>query len=285
MKRVVVTGASGQLGKCLQDAAEAYPNWEFTFLGREALDISQPQSIEKLFRNHSFDYCINAAAYTHVDHAEKEQEEAYLGNAKAPRLLAEACQQNEVVLFHISTDYVFDGTKGIPYQETDPVGPINVYGASKLKGEEHIQDQCPKHFIVRTSWLYSQYGHNFFKSILRLAKERDELTITTEQTGVPTNANDLAEALLQMIAQPSERYGIYHFSNVGPTTWYEFAKAIVKHAGLSDQTKVKEIDKYPTFAQRPNYSVMDVSKIKNEFNCKEIHWEASLKGLINSIEL
>jgi len=285
MKKILVTGGFGQLGRCLFDASKEYQNWEFTFLDKDQLDITQREEIIQYFNNNSFDYCINAAAYTNVDNAEKEQDDAYLVNANAAKLLAEACHDQGAILIHISTDYVFDGSKDSPYQEIDALSPINVYGASKLKGEEYVQAHNPKHFIVRTSWLYSQYGHNFFKSILRFANERDELTITTEQTGVPTNANDLAKALLKMIAQPSEAYGIYHFSNVGPTTWFQFAKSIVSFAGLSEKTKVKEIDKYPTFAERPMYSVMDIHKIKNEFNIEEIHWEESLKGLMNSIEL
>jgi len=280
MKKILVTGSNGQLGSCLQDAATNYLDWEFLFLDRTSLDISNYKQLEALFQTTPFDYCINAAAYTNVDGAENDKENAFLGNATAVQWLAEACKKHSVTLLHISTDYVFDGSKRSPYEEEDIVNPINVYGASKLEGEKAIIETLPQHYIVRTSWLYSQYGHNFMKSIARFASEKEVLTITTEQTGCPTNANDLAEALLMMIANDKKTYGIYHFSNAGVTTWFGFAKAIVEALGVSEKVSVKPIDKYPTFAERPVYSVLNNNKINERFGVKPIDWKESLNTLM-----
>lgn len=280
MKKILVTGANGQLGRCLQGAASNYLKWQFTFLDRKGLDITDKAQIEGVFQSMHFDYCINAAAYTQVDGAEKDQENAFLGNAQAVQWLAAACKEHSVTLLHVSTDYVFDGTKQQPYNEADAVNPINVYGASKLKGEQYIQEALAEYYIVRTSWLYSQYGHNFMKSIVRFASERERLTITTEQTGCPTNANDLAVALLRMIDVDAKQYGIYHFSNAGVATWFDFAKAIVEALGLSEKVTVEPIDKYPTFAERPVYSVLNNDKIKICFGIEPIHWNESLNALM-----
>jgi len=283
MKKVLITGAKGQLGCCLKAASKNYPDIDFSFVDKEILDITTPKAVSTFFEEHTFDFCINAAAYTQVDKAESDEEQAFLVNAEGVKNLSIACKKHKVTLLHISTDYVFDGKKETPYLETDKTNPINIYGASKLKGEEYIKEICDKYYIIRTSWLYSQYGHNFLKSILKFSKEKDTLTITTEQTGSPTNANDLADVLLKLIHLDMKDYGIYHFSNDGEATWYDFAKAIIEFSGLSNKVSVVETDYYPTFAKRPIYSILETSKIKNALRVKILPWKESLKKLINNL--
>ncbi|MCB0458341.1 MAG: sugar nucleotide-binding protein, partial [Flavobacteriaceae bacterium] len=181
------------------------------------------------------------------------------------------------------TDYVFDGNKRTPYVETDKTNPINVYGASKLKGENYIQEICEKYFIIRTSWLYSHFGHNFFTSILKLIKEKDTLTITTEQTGSPTNANDLATGLLAIITSETSNYGVYHFSNEGSATWFDFAKEIVSYSKDLKLVKIVKTDNYPTFAKRPKYSVLSTEKFQKAFHYSIAEWRKSLRNSINNI--
>jgi dTDP-4-dehydrorhamnose reductase len=283
MKKILVTGANGQLGKCLQDASVNYKTVHFDFVPRSALDITNSDSLKNYFAKNKPDYCINAAAYTHVDNAEKEPEKAFLINAEAVKDLAKTCKEHHTTLLHISTDYVFDGTKNTPYKEEDSVKPINVYGASKLKGEKYIQEIAENYFIIRTSWLYSQYGHNFFKTIIKNLEAGKNLTITTEQVGVPTNANDLAEILLKIVQKDSLDFGIYHFSNKGEATWYDFAKAIAAESQINAHGNIASINHYPTFAKRPSYSVLDTSKIIKTFEIAILHWKQSLQNLLTSM--
>ncbi|MCG2417521.1 dTDP-4-dehydrorhamnose reductase [Aequorivita sp. F47161] len=280
MKKILVTGANGQLGKCIKDAAAEFSDFEFVFVSREELDIENADFLRKYFIKNNFTHCINTAAYTNVEQAESEEEKAFAINAEAVKNLASACKANDVVLLHVSTDYVFDGKRKSPYSETDLTNPINVYGASKLKGENYIQEICEKFFILRTSWLYSQYGHNFLKTILKFAEAGKPLTITTEQTGAPTNANDLAEALLQIIAQDSTKYGVYHYSNSGQTTWFGFAQAILQHTGKLKDTNLAKTNQYRTFAARPEYSVLDNAKAQNKLKLKHIDWQESLQSVL-----
>jgi dTDP-4-dehydrorhamnose reductase len=280
MKKILVTGANGQLGKCIKDAAADFPDFEFVFVSKEELDIGKVALVADFFRKNNFTHCINTAAYTNVEQAESEKEKAFAINAEAVKNLASTCKENGVVLLHVSTDYVFDGKKKSPYSETDLTNPINVYGASKLKGENYIQDICEKFFIFRTSWLYSQYGHNFLKTILKFAEAGKPLTITTEQTGAPTNANDLAEALLQIIAQDSTEYGVYNYSNSGQTTWFGFAEAILVHTGKLKDTNLGKTNHYRTFAARPEYSVLDNTKAQNKLKLKYIDWKESLQSVL-----
>lgn len=280
MTKILVTGANGQLGKCIADKAVGFPEAEFVFVSKEKLDITDSTALAQVFAENNFTHCINTAAYTNVEKAESEAEQAFAINAEGVKNLAELCKENDVILIHISTDYVFDGKKKSPYLETDKTNPMNVYGASKLKGEEYIQEIWEKHFILRTSWLYSQYGHNFYKSILRMAAEGKAMTITTEQTGTPTNANDLALALVQIIKGHSTAYGLYHFSNSGETTWYGFAKAILEYSGKLETVKLVKTNHYTTFAARPEYSVLDYTKASNSLNVKPIDWHISLKSFI-----
>ena len=195
---------------------------------------------------------------------------------------AQIAKDNNIKLIHISTDYVFDGMAKTPYQEQDPTNPLNVYGASKLKGEQHIGNTWNKHFIIRTSWLYSQYGHNFLNSMLEFAKQKKALTITTQQKGTPTNANELAQVLVTIIKTGNARYGVYHFSNQGEATWYDFAKAIFKATGEIDTVNLAKTEHYATFAKRPAYSVLNCNKLKDTLGITYRNWEDSLKQIINS---
>ncbi len=278
MKKILVTGANGQLGRCIKDAAPQFPGLDILFVAKEDLDIGDEASLKIFFQKNTFHYCINTAAYTNVEKAESDPEKAFQINSEAVKKLAQKCKEYGTVLLHVSTDYVFDGKKITPYNEDDETNPINVYGASKRKGEQYIQENCDKYFIFRSSWLYSQYGHNFYKTILRNAKEGKPLTITTEQTGTPTNANDLAETLLVVINSGIEDYGIYHYSNGGETTWFGFAEAILKHSNLDQKTKLAKTNQYVTFAARPKYSVLDSSKFRNIFKMKPKGWEESLQN-------
>ncbi|MGB3345310.1 MAG: dTDP-4-dehydrorhamnose reductase [Aequorivita sp.] len=279
-KKILVTGANGQLGRCIQDAAADFPDLEFVFVSKEDLDIENTDLLKNFFTINSFDYCINTAAYTNVEKAESEKEKAFAINAEAVKKLAQICAEREVVLIHISTDYVFDGKKKSPYIETDPTNPINVYGASKLLGEQYIQEICKKHYIFRTSWLYSQYGHNFLKTILKYSQEGKPLTITTEQTGTPTNANDLAKMILQVIEQDKGDYGVYHYSNAGETTWYGFAEEILRQTGKLKEANLAKTNHYRTFAARPEYSVLNNTKTQNKLNLEYIDWGQSLKSAL-----
>ena len=281
MNKVLVTGANGQLGKCLKDAASLFKDCDFIFCSRQDLDLNNKEDLIAIFADNKFDYCINTAAYTNVEKAESERESAFNVNAKAVKNLAAICKTNNTILLHVSTDYVFDGKKESPYAEDDNTNPINVYGASKLKGEEYIIESGVKYFIFRTSWLYSQYGHNFLNTILNYGKEGKPLTITTEQKGTPTNANDLALALLNVIDSKSNEYGIYNYSNSGIATWFDFATAIFKENPQFDTTKLAKTDYYRTFAARPMYSVLDTNKYKKTFNKEVINWKESLSNLLN----
>ncbi len=285
MRKILVTGANGQLGLCIKDAAADFPDCEFIFVSKQELDLENKDLLIEFFSKNDFSHCINTAAYTNVEKAESEKEKAFAINAEAVKNLASTCEENDVVLLHISTDYVFDGRKQSPYLETDSTNPINVYGASKLKGEQYIQEICDRFFILRTSWLYSQYGHNFLKTILRYSQEGKPLTITTEQTGTPTNANDLAKALLKIIIQDSSNYGVYHFSNSGATTWYGFAKEILRQTGKLKEANLAKTNQYRTFAARPEYSVLSNLKVKDSLSISAVSWEKSLKTIINNLSV
>ena len=282
MINLLVTGSSGQLGQCLKQLLLSATDISCYFAAREDLDITNSDELQRFFSDHNFDYCINTAAYTNVEKAESEQKEAFLINAEGAYSIAKACKKHNVVLLHISTDYVFDGMAKTPYQEQDLTNPLNVYGASKLKGEQYIGDTWNKHFIIRTSWLYSQYGHNFLNSMLQFAKQKKALTITTQQKGTPTNANELAQVLVTIIKTGNARYGVYHFSNQGEATWYDFAKAIFKATGEIDTVNLAKTEHYATFAKRPAYSVLNCNKLKDTLGITYRNWEDSLKQIINS---
>ena len=282
MKKVLVTGASGQLGKCFQKIASEFSELEFRFLDSSELDITDQNQLQQIFSAEKPDYCINCAAYTNVEKAEDDKETAFKINAESVKNLAEICKPFGTVLFHFSTDYVFDGKATKAYQETDEVNPINVYGASKLKGEEYIRESLDKHFIFRTSWLYSEFGHNFFNTILKKAEEGASLNITTSQTGTPTNANDLADFVLQLINEKNSHYGLYHFSNTGEANWYDFAKAILEFSGKIDEVDLNKSGFYKTRAERPEYSVLDKGKLQETFKKPVLNWKKSLENLITN---
>jgi len=281
--KILVTGANGQLGKCIKDASANYPEFDFLFASRSELNIDSEDSVSNILSNNQFDYCINAAAYTNVEKAENDKENAFQTNAEGVKYLANYCKKANTTLIQVSTDYVFDGKKGIPYLEEDTTNPLNVYGDSKLKGEKYVQDICEAYYIVRTSWLYSQYGNNFYNTVLRFSKEVKPLTVTTEQTGTPTNANDLAKAILQIVKVNSKNYGIYNYSNLGEATWYDFAKEILIQTNQLNKTKLAKTDYYRTFAVRPEFSVLETSKTKKYLTIKLIDWRESLKFLIQKV--
>ncbi len=281
MKTVLVTGANGQLGKCIQKIHKNYPEFSFYFKSSQQLDITNQERVSRYFAKNNIDYCINCAAYTNVELAETEQEKAYLVNAEAVKNLAIICKKSNTTLIHVSTDYVFDGTSIKPYTEEDTTNPISIYGASKRQGEIYIEEHLTTYFILRTSWLYSEFGKNFYKTILQKAAEKANLTITTEQTGTPTNANDLADSILEILTKNHTEYGIYNFSNEGKATWYDFAREIISNMKLSEEKQpvLQEIASYKTKAERPVYSVLNKTKIKRIK--KDIpEWKASLKNLM-----
>lgn len=259
LKRILVTGASGQLGLSLQDLAHEHPNLEFIFKNSKDLDITDRERINKIFEIGGFDYCINCAAYTKVDEAEKNPKMAFNVNAEAVKNLALVCKNNNVTLIHISTDYVFDGEKGSPYTVDDQPNPINLYGKSKWEGEKYIQEIWDKYFIVRTSWLYHKiHGHNFYKTILAKAKKGEELRITDKEIGCPTNAANLAKFLLKLILAENQNFGIYHYSDGQIMSWYRFALCILEENGLKNTTNIVKDNNYRSFAHRPKFSVLQI---------------------------
>lgn len=281
---VLVTGANGQLGQSLQFIANNYPKIEFVFCDSEKLDITDYDNVNAVFNEFIPNYCINAAAYTAVDKAESEPDKAYSINVLGPQNLAKICKMNNTILVHVSTDFVFDGNKVTPYTELDIPSPTGVYGQTKLDGEITIQDIWEKHFIVRTSWVYSQFGNNFMKTMLRLASERDSLSVVSDQIGTPTNAVDLAKALIKICLinnqQPTtNNFGIYNFSNEGQCSWYDFAKKIFEINNSTIDLHPIPTTGYPTPAKRPVYSVLDKNKIKSTFGIEIDSWETSLRKI------
>jgi dTDP-4-dehydrorhamnose reductase len=282
MKTVLVTGASGQLGKCIQKVSENENTIDWLFMDSSEIDITSKIDLEMCFNSKQIDYCINCAAYTNVEKAEAEKEKAFSINAEAVKRLAEICKAHKTVLIHISTDYVFDGKSESPYKEEDTTNPINVYGASKLLGEKYIQQIIGYYFIFRTSWLYSEFGHNFYNTILRKANENATLNMTTAQKGTPTNANHLAELIVNIIKQEKDSYGLYHYSNAGETTWYGFAKEILKVSNNSEKVTLNQDNSYKTIAARPEYSVLDKTKLKTNFEVEVASWQDAVLELYNN---
>lgn len=285
MKTVLILGASGQLGKCIEDASNNANNIDWIFTNSDEVDLTSSFELQQCFNSKRIDYCINCAAYTNVEKAESEKEKAFLINAEAVKFLAEICKRNNTVLIHFSTDYVFEGTAQMPYKETDLPQPLNVYGASKLKGEINIRENAYRYFIFRTSWLYSQYGHNFYKTVLKKAYNSENLNVTTAQTGTPTNANHLAKFIVRLIEEENSKYGIFHYSNAGETTWYGFAEEILRVAGLQDKIILNKDNSYKTIAVRPQYSVLDKSKLLNTFNIQLPSWQEGIKELYENFRI
>ena len=281
MTNVLVTGSNGQLASCIKDLEKQYKNLKLIYTDYQELDICDLNQLNTFFKSNSkIHYCINCAAYTAVDKAETDVDKAYEINAQGAKNLAIVCREFDVVLIHISTDFVFDGQKTAPYNEADIPNPISVYGASKLKGEVEIQKTVKEYFIIRTSWLYSEYGTNFMKTMLRLAETRDEINVVSDQIGTPTYGGDLAKVILTIINSKSTGFGLYHYSNEGVTSWYDFAKTIFEASNLKIKTNPIKSAAYPTPAKRPAYSVLDKTKIKNTLRTQAPFWSESLQKAV-----
>ena len=281
---ILITGCNGQLGNEIQVLEKEYPQHTYYNTDVAELDITDKEAIEKYVSENNIDGIINCAAYTAVDKAESNTELCHKLNAEAPGLLAEAIAKRDGWIIQVSTDYVFDGTAHIPYTEDIPTCPNSVYGTTKLEGEKNVTAACGKSMIIRTAWLYSTFGNNFVKTMLRLGKERTELGVIFDQIGTPTYARDLA-LMIMNAADKGIIPGIYHFSNEGVCSWYDFTKAIHRIAGITDcNVKPLHTEEYPTPACRPAYSVLDKTKIKNAYNICIPHWEDSLRECMAKLE-
>jgi dTDP-4-dehydrorhamnose reductase len=278
---ILVTGANGQVGSEFRVLSKSYPQYNFLFITKDELPIDNVDAVKKYFDNNSIRYCINCAAYTAVDKAETEIEKAFLINADAVGNLAAVCKLHNVQFIHISTDYVFDGTATTPYLESNPVKPLGVYGASKLKGEQLALEKNPDTIIIRTSWVYSSFGNNFVKTMLRLMKERESISVVNDQQGCPTYAADLANAIMQIINKHRTSHivhqtSIYNYSNSGVINWYQFAVAIKELTNSKCIVNSIPSSQYPTPAKRPQYSVLDTIKIRETFAITIPIWKDSL---------
>jgi len=278
-KKILVTGANGQLGMELRQLEKNFPPFQFIFFDKDAWPIHDIGKGDLLLDQHRPAYLINAAAYTAVDKAEQEKDLAFEINASAPGQLAALCKKYDVAFIHISTDYVFDGNADEPYKENDATNPQSVYGASKLEGEKRVMIADPASIIIRSSWVYSSFGKNFVKTILRLLREKDEIGVVSDQMGSPTYAADLANTILQIINSDWQA-GIYHYCNDGIISWYEFALYIKELCGSSCTVKAISTDQYPTAAKRPSFSALDNSKIKKTFNITHHEWKESLSDCL-----
>lgn len=289
MKPVIaVSGKNGQVGWELQQLSSSYPQYEFIFCDRNELDITNTERVSDFFQLHKPSVFINCSAYTAVDKAETEQEEAYRANAAATGFLASQCSAHNTLFVSFSTDYVFNGNGAQPYREDDPADPVNYYGYTKFLGEQLAMNNWKKTVIIRTSWVYSEHGHNFVKTMLRLLKEKTDINVVNDQLGSPTYAKDIAEVVLKMIAssgndQQPTLNGIYHFSNDGIISWFDFALEIKRLAGLNCHVHPIPAEKYPTPARRPHYSGLDKSKIISEFGIELKNWKESLAACMLAI--
>ncbi|MFI5158060.1 MAG: dTDP-4-dehydrorhamnose reductase [Sphingobacteriales bacterium] len=284
MKDIIVFGAAGQLGQCLKKVAEEKGINNIHFLPEDEANVLDAAAIDKTFNHYKPAYAINCAAYTAVDKAEDELDLARKINKTGAENLAVACKAHGAALVHISTDFVFKGNTPNPLVEEDIAEPISVYGLTKLEGEQDIINILPEHFIIRTSWLYSEYGNNFVKTMLKLGAERDLLKIIADQVGTPTYGIDLAACILDIISSGKAEYGIYHYSNEGVTSWYDFAKGIFDLSATEVKVLPIRTSEYPTKAIRPAYSVMDKTKIKHTFNIEIPYWRDSLAVCIQRLK-
>lgn len=281
--KIIVTGANGQLGSELRVLSETFPEFEFHFLSRADLAIDDEAAVLSKFNEISPAYCINCAAYTAVDKAENEQEQAFRINGWSAGVLAKASGDSGAKFIHISTDYVFNGNATTPYVEDDQVEPVNLYGASKLKGEELALENNSDSIIIRTSWVYSSFGANFVKTMMRLMKDRESLGVVSDQQGTPTYAADLAIAIMQIISSGHWEPGIYHYSNEGVITWFEFASAVRDLTGSTCVVNPISTAQFPTPAKRPAYSVFNKAKIKSVYRLSIPDWKYSLGNCIEKI--
>ncbi len=284
---ILITGSNGQLGSEFQELSSVYRSMAFDFIDVEDLDLTDKDSVEEFFKKNCYDYVINCAAYTAVDKAESDEETAIRVNADAVGLLGEVTARYDTRVIHVSTDYVFDGTANRPYAENDKVNPVSAYGRSKLKGEKLLSENNPDSIIIRTAWLYSRFGNNFVKTMLRLGKERDELRVVFDQVGSPTYAADLAEAILTIINKTEAGKnkfvpGTYHFSNEGVISWYDFAYHILDLSVTECKMIPVLSEEYPAPAPRPAYSVLNKGKIKEIYGIDIPYWYESLKKMLDS---
>lgn len=284
MKNILVTGSAGQLGSCIKDRIDLYPQFNFFFTDVSDLDITDRSMVESFVSEKEIDAILNCAAYTAVDKAEEEKELAYKVNRDAVKNLRDAAETRKARLIHVSTDYVFNGTSEKPYKVDDPKGPINVYGASKLAGEEELLEYSEA-IIIRTSWVISEYGNNFVKTMKRLGADRDELNVVADQIGAPTYAGDLALAMLHIldIQRELEKPEIYHYSNAGKISWHTLAEAIMEIEGLKCQVNPIPTSDYPTPAKRPLYSLMSCSKIVQDYGISIPFWKDSLQKILDRL--
>ncbi|MDP3266155.1 MAG: dTDP-4-dehydrorhamnose reductase [Sulfuricurvum sp.] len=285
MYKILITGENGQLGSELKELSSFYTQYEFTFVDRNTLDFSNLCKLEDYFDNKTFDVIINCAAYTAVDKAESESDLANTINHRAVSLLAKIAKKKNISLIHISTDYVFNGQNYRPYIETDPTDPQGIYGRTKRDGENAILEASPKNsIIIRTSWVYSSFGNNFVKTMLRLGKERDSLSVIFDQVGTPTYARDLAKTILDILPQiKNETPEIYHYSNEGVASWYDFTQSIFELSKIDCSVNAITAEEYPLPAPRPHYSLLNKAKIKNDFGITIPYWKNSLKQCLEHL--
>jgi dTDP-4-dehydrorhamnose reductase len=286
MKKILLTGAMGQLGSELRVLLAEHPDLQCASIDINELDLTDQEAAQDFLNSKHFDLIINCAAYTAVDKAEEEEDKALLINARIPAMLADYVQRNSAFLIHISTDYVYGTLKNTPYRESDMVDPQSAYGRSKLAGEREIIESTDNFIIIRTSWLYSVYGANFLKSMIRFAKERKHLRVVYDQIGSPTYAADLAEVILKFAENPvlDNLRGIYHFSNEGLCSWFDFAYEIIKMSGLDCRVEPILTHEYPLPAQRPAFSVLDKKKIREALNITIPHWRDSLEICLKKLQ-
>ncbi len=284
---ILVTGSKGQLGSEFQKIQNEIPGFVFCFYDLPELDITDKNNLASLINRKNINVIINCAAYTAVDKAEDDKENAFKVNAVGAKILAEVAKESGALLVHISTDYVFNGTAHSPYKENQATQPLGVYGETKWQGEEAIRKVNPSHFILRTSWLYSTFGNNFVKTMQRLGIEKKNLNVIADQVGTPTYARDLAHAVISILSQADSKKHYaetYHFSNEGVCSWYDFADAIMEISKLGCAVNPIETHQYPTPAKRPAYSVLSKSKIKNDWGIVIPHWRKSLEACIQELE-
>jgi dTDP-4-dehydrorhamnose reductase len=288
---ILVTGANGQLGQCFRQLAEQNPTVYFYFVGSSELDITNKRMVRKFFEQHPVSWCINCAAYTAVDQAQKEPAVARKINITGVKNLAEACAPKGIPLIHFSTDYVYHTKQNTPFKEEDPVSPKGIYARTKRSGERAAMLANPNTMVIRTSWVYSEFAHNFVKTMLRLGRERINLNVVYDQIGTPTYAPDLAAAVLDIIRKteteavpPYLLAGIWHYSNEGVTSWYDFAKAIFEIKNIPCAVQPIESKAYPTPAMRPHFSLMDKSKIRTAFGLEIPHWRESLLRCLEKLD-
>jgi dTDP-4-dehydrorhamnose reductase len=284
MINVLVTGGNGQLASSVKDCINKQVDISFIFTDVDQLDITDFKAVNTFFKNNNISYCVNCAAYTAVDNAESNNEIAEKINVLGAKNIALACKAYNAVLIHISTDFVFDGAQSNFYTEKDLVNPISVYGSTKLKGELAIAEVFKEYYIIRTSWLYSEHGNNFMKTMLRLGRERETLNVVVDQIGTPTYAMDLAKVILKIIREVKTDFGIYNFSNEGVASWYDFAKAIFDESKINVRLYPIKSEAYQTPAKRPKFSVLDKTKIKETLDIDIPYWKDSLKLALNNLK-